>query len=81
MTVIIAFHVLMLLFVLIVLSGVLSLNRLSNALGYLHKSIGITTAPLEQTRVVALVWIGSVVAIVDGCLVLLVLVTRLSHPA
>jgi hypothetical protein len=81
MTIIIAFHALMLFLVLAVLSGVFSLIRLSGVLGYLHKSIGITTAPLEQTRIVALVWIASVVVIIDGCLLLLVFITQLSHPA
>jgi hypothetical protein len=51
----------------------------SSLLGYLHNTIGITTPAPEQVRMIALIWIGSVIIIVDGCLFLLVLITRLSN--
>jgi hypothetical protein len=48
-------------------------------LGYLHKTIGITTPSLKQVRTVALIWIGSTIIIVDGFLFLLVFITSLSN--
>jgi len=77
---IIAFHVAILFVGLAIASPLVSSGHVANALAYLHKSIGITTPPLEQARTVALVWIGSVIVIVDGCLFVLFAVTRLSHP-
>jgi hypothetical protein len=47
-------------------------------LGYLHKTIGITTPSPEQVRLVALIWIGSAIIIVDGCLFLLLFITNFS---
>ena len=35
--------------------------------------------PLEQVRMIALIWIGSTIVIVDGSLLLLVLITKLSY--
>jgi len=49
----------------------------ANVLGYLHKTIGITTPSPEQVRMIALIWIGATVLIVDGCLFFLVFVTSL----
>jgi hypothetical protein len=74
---IVGFHVLMLLLGIGIASRVISAQRVSNALSYLHTTIGITTPPLEQVPMIALIWIGSIVVIVDGCLVLLVFITRL----
>jgi|CZLA01.1.fsa_nt_gi hypothetical protein len=79
MFVIVAFHALMLLFGLGMVSRAVPPQLVSNGLGYLHNTIGISTPPLEQVRMVALIWLGSVVVIVDGCLVLLVLITKLLH--
>ena len=76
---IVAFHVLMLLLGLGIVSRVVPSERVSNMLGYLHKAIGITTPFPEQVRTVALIWIGSTVIIVDGCLFLLVFITSLSN--
>ncbi len=76
---IVVFHVLMLLLGLLIVSRVVAVERVSNALGYLHKTIGITTPSREQVRMVALIWIGSVIIIVDGCLFLLVFIARLSN--
>ena len=47
-------------------------------LGYLHNTIGITTPSLEKVKTIALVWIGSITIIVDGCIFLLVAITKLS---
>jgi hypothetical protein len=74
---IVGFHVLMLLLGLGIVVRVISAERVSNALSYLHTTIGITTPPLEQVRMIAVIWIGSTVVIVDGCLLLLVFITRL----
>jgi len=76
---IVVFHVLMLLLGLGIVSRVVPTQLVRHILGYLHKTIGITTPSLEQVRTVALIWIGSTVIIVDGCLFLLVFITRLSN--
>ena len=74
---IVVFHVLMLLLAIGILSRVAPSQRVSGVLGYLHNTIGITTPQAEQVRLVALIWVGSVVVIVDGCLLLLVFLTKL----
>jgi hypothetical protein len=79
MAAIIAFHVLMLLLALGIATQAVPAKFVSNMLSYVHKSIGITTPPMAQVRTIALVWIGSTVIIVDGCLFLTVLITSLSH--
>jgi hypothetical protein len=76
---IVAFHVLMLLLGLGIVSRVVPSERVNNMLGYLHKAIGITTPFPKQVRTVALIWIGSTIIIVDGCLFLLVFITSLSN--
>jgi hypothetical protein len=73
---IVVFHVLMLLLAIGILSRVAPSQRVSGVLGYLHNTIGITTPQAEQVRLVALIWVGSVVVIVDGCLLLLVFLTK-----
>ena len=79
MDVIIAFHALMLLLGLGIAIRAVPLQLVSDGLGYLHKTIGISTPPLEQVRMVALIWLGAVVIIVDGCLALLLVITNLLH--
>jgi hypothetical protein len=76
---IVAFHVLMLLLGLGIVSRLIPAQLVSDVLGYLHNTIGVTTPSLEQVRMVALIWIGSVILIVDGCLFLLVFITSLSN--
>lgn len=73
------FHVLILLLALGVATRTISALFVGNALGYLHKSIGITTPSRQQVRTVALIWIGSAILLVDGCLFLLVFITSLSN--
>ncbi|MGA3087368.1 MAG: hypothetical protein ABSD75_02075 [Terriglobales bacterium] len=77
MIAVIAFHILILLLGLGVATRAIDAARVSNALGYLHNIIGITTPPPEKVRTIALVWIGTTVVIVDGCLVMLVFMTKL----
>ncbi len=76
---IVGFHVLMLLLGIGIAVRVISAQRVSNALSYLHTTIGITTPPLEQVPMIAIIWIVSTVVIVDGCLLLLVFITKLLH--
>jgi energy-converting hydrogenase Eha subunit C len=76
--VIIAFHVLMLLLALGVATQLIPVSLVSNFLGYVHNTIGITTPPMEKVKTIALIWIGATIVIVDGCLFLLVAITRLS---
>ncbi len=78
MVIIVLFHVLMLLLGLGILTRVVPTELVGNMLGYWHKTIGITTPSPEQVRTIALAWIGSTIFIVDGSLLLLLLITRLS---
>jgi hypothetical protein len=76
---IVAFHVVMLLLAVGVATRVLPTQRVSTVLGYFHKSIGITTPSLEQVRPVAFIWIGSLIFMVDGCILALVLIASLTN--
>jgi hypothetical protein len=77
--IIIVFHVLMLLVGLGIVTHVVPERVVSSLLGYLHNAIGITTASREIVTMIALIWIGATVVIVDGCIFLLVSLTRLSN--
>jgi len=72
-----AFHALMLLVGLGVAVRVIPEQLISDSLSYLHTTIGITTPPPQQSRMIALIWLGSTVIIVDGCLALLLLIASL----
>jgi len=76
---IIVFHVLMAAVALGIVARIVPAQLISGALGYLHTAIGITTPRPEQVRMIALIWMGSTVVIVDGCLLLLVLIAYLVH--
>ncbi len=76
---IVVFHVLMLFLGLGIGSRVVPVARASDMLGYLHKTIGITTPPVDQVRTIALIWIGSAIIIVDGSIFFLVFITKLLH--
>jgi hypothetical protein len=78
---IIVFHILTLVLGLAIAGRTVPPQRVGNMLGYLHKTIGITTPSVEQVRMVALIWIGSIVAIVDGCIFLLLFIAKLSSSA
>jgi len=77
MVAVVLFHVLMVLLVAGILSRAIPAKLLSNMLGYLHSTIGITTPRQEQVRTIALIWIASTVVIVDGCLLFLVFIASL----
>jgi hypothetical protein len=77
--IIIAFHVLMLLLALGTVTQFIPVRLVGTFLGYLHNTIGITTPSVEKVKMIALVWIGSITFIVDGCIFLLVSITRLSN--
>jgi hypothetical protein len=76
---IVVFHVVMLVLVLSIVSRVVPTQRVSDTLGYLHNAIGITMPSVAQARMISMIWIGSVIVMVDGCLFLLVFISRLSH--
>ncbi|MGA2335738.1 MAG: hypothetical protein WA383_15415 [Terriglobales bacterium] len=76
---IVVFHVLMALLGLGIWSRAVPEQLVSAMLGYLHSTIGITPPPLEKVRMIALIWIGSTIVIVDGSLLLLMLITKLSY--
>jgi hypothetical protein len=75
---IIAFHVLVVLTGLAVLTRIVPTESVSRFLGYVHNIIGITEPAAEQVRMIGVIWIASVMVVVDGCLLLLVLITRFS---
>jgi hypothetical protein len=76
----IAFHILMLALGLVVGSRLVAPERVASLLGYVHKSIGISTPTPDQVRVVALIWIGCLVVVVDGFLFVLLFITHMSNP-
>jgi hypothetical protein len=76
---IIVFHAVLLLVGLGIVSRFIPLETVSNALGYLHTTIGITTPPAGQVRMFALIWIGSTLVIADGCVLLMLLIVKLLH--
>jgi hypothetical protein len=75
MTGIVIFNVLMIALGVAVGTGLVPASRISGMLGWLHAIIGITPPAPEKARLFALVWIGSMVVIVDGLLLLLVFLT------
>jgi hypothetical protein len=79
MTGIVVFHVVMLLLGLSILTRFVPQSRVGNAVGYLHKAIGITVPSQKQVEMAALIWIGSILLIIDGCLFMLIFVTKLSN--
>ena len=74
----ILFHILMLALGVAVASRLVAPQRLASLLGYLHKSIGISTPTPNQVRVVALIWIACLDVIVDGFLFVLLFITHMS---
>jgi hypothetical protein len=56
-------------------TGILPAQVFSGAVTVLHKTIGITLPSPEKERTVAVIWIGSMLLIGDGMLVLLFLLT------
>lgn len=55
--------------------GLVPAKQTSSLLAWLHSIIGITPPPSDQSRGFAVVWIGSLIVIVDGLLLLLVFLT------
>jgi len=75
MTGIVVFNVVMVVLGVVVGTGVVSTNRLSDILGWLHSIIGITPPAPKQARVYSLIWVASMIVIVDGLLFMLVFLT------
>ncbi len=75
MTGIVIFNVLMIAIAVAVGSGLVPASRISSMLEWLHAIIGITPPAPEKSRLFALVWIVSMIVIVDGLLLLLVFLT------
>lgn len=72
---IVAFNVLMLVLCAAVASRLVPANLISAMLYWVHNTIGITSPPAHKERMVALIWIGSTLVIVDGVLFMLVFFT------
>ena len=68
---IVVFHILLLLLGLGIASRAIPTQLVSNMLGYLHKTIGITTPSAQQVRMVALIW--------NGCILLLLFIASVSN--
>jgi hypothetical protein len=69
---IVVFNLVMLLAGVAVATQIIPPSRLSGMIYYLHGIIGITAPAPDKVKIVALVWLGTVVVIVDGFLFLLV---------
>jgi hypothetical protein len=74
---IVVFNVVMLALGAAVGSGLVPANPIRAALDWLHNTIGITSPPEEKVRMVALLWLASIIVIVDGVLFMLVFFTSL----
>ena len=72
---IVLFNVVMLLLCAMIGSRIVPTSLVSAVLDWLHNTIGITSPPLEKVRMVALIWMGSTIVIVDGALFMLVFFT------
>jgi hypothetical protein len=57
-------------------SGIMPTSLIGAVLDWTHNTVGITSPPPEKARMVALIWIGSTIVIVDGTLLMLVFFTR-----
>ena len=75
MTGIVIFNVLMIAIAAAVGTGLVPASRISSMLEWLHAIIGITPPAPEKSRLFALVWIVSMIVIIDGLLSLLVFLT------
>jgi hypothetical protein len=76
---IVVLHIVMLLLGLSIVTRFVPPSRVGNAVGYLHKAIGITEPSQKQVEMAALIWIGSILIIIDGCLFMLVFIAKLSN--
>ena len=57
--------------------GIVSTDRLTNMLDWLHSIIGITPPTAQQSRIYALVWIVTTIFLVDGLLAMLLILIRI----
>jgi len=71
----IAINVVMVLLAVGIGSGVFPAKVFSGMIGVLHKTIGITLPSPEQERMVAVIWIASMIVIGNGMLFLLLFLT------
>lgn len=77
MTGIIAFNLLMMAFAAAIALRLVPASRIGTSLEWLHSIIGITPPATDKAWIFALVWVVSMMTIVDGLLLLLVfLVSR-----
>lgn len=72
---IVAANVVLILLVVGIASGILPAQAFSGAVAVLHKTIGISLPSPEKERMVAVVWIASMLVIGDGILLLLLFLT------
>jgi hypothetical protein len=75
----VVFNVLMVLAGLAVATQVVPATRLEGMIYYLHGIIGITAPRPDKVRPVALVWMATVIVIVDGFLFLLVFLASVTR--
>jgi hypothetical protein len=77
--ILIAFHVVAVSLGLGIVSRMLPMQLVGDLIGYLHKSIGITTPSPAQVKMAALIWIGSAIIGVDGILVFFFIIASMSR--
>ena len=75
MIVIVAANVVLVLLALGIACRILPTKAFSGAVTVLHKTIGITLPSPEKERIVAVIWIASLLIIFDGILVMLLVLT------
>ena len=76
---VVVFNFLMVLAGLGVATQVVPAKRLDGMLYYLHGIIGITAPHPDKVRAVALIWMATVIVIVDGFLFLLVFIASMTR--
>jgi hypothetical protein len=73
----VVFNIMMLLLCGAVGSRVVPEYVVGGVLDWLHNAIGITLPPADKQRMVAIIWLGSTMVIVDAVLFMLVFFTTL----
>jgi hypothetical protein len=75
MVAILAANIVLVLLAVGIASGMLPARVFSGAVTVLHKTIGITLPSPDKERIVAVIWIASLLVIFDGILFLLLFLT------
>ena len=74
---IVAANIVLVLLAIGIASGILPAKVFSGAVTVLHKTIGITLPSPDKERIVAVIWIASLLVIFDGILLLMLFLTTM----